>query len=284
VFGPERKIENIVPVRRNDAHRLIEEMMLAANVATAEWLAGQNEMPLLYRIHEGPDAEKLAQVRGFLKELGLRLYGKDNPSAQHYAKLLRQIAERPDAHLIQTVLLRSLRMAIYSPDNKGHFGLAYDAYTHFTSPIRRYPDLLVHRAIRHCLRGGIADDFAYAPHDLLFLGEHCSMTERRADEATRDAVAWLKCEYMRDKVGDIYEGIITAVTSFGLFVELDGIFVEGLIHVTALRSDYYHYDATGHRLKGERSGQVYRLADKVRVKVVRVSLDDRKIDFELAQG
>ncbi len=281
LFGENRKIENIVPTRRNEAHKLIEEMMLAANLATAQWLE-QQQMPFLYRIHEGPDAEKLAKLRDFLKELGLRLYGGDEPQAIHYARLLNQIQERPDSHMIQTVLLRSLRMAIYTPENKGHFGLAYDTYTHFTSPIRRYPDLLVHRALRHRLLEKPPENFNYSFSDLQSLGEQCSMTERRADDATRDAVAWLKCEYMRDKVGEVYEGIITAVTSFGLFVELDGIFVEGLVHVSALRNDYYHFDPIGHRLHGERAGKVYRLADKLKVRVVRVSLDDRKIDFTLA--
>lgn len=263
---------------RNKAHRIIEEMMLLANVAAADYLAEQ-EMPLLYRVHEGPTEDKLNELRTFLGTLGLRLYGGDAPQAKHYAKLLDNIRERPDKHMIQTVLLRSLRMAVYTPDNAGHFGLAYDAYAHFTSPIRRYPDLLVHRAIRHCLEGKAPETFRYGHEDMEVLGEHCSMAERRADEATRDVVTWLKCEHMRDKVGDVYTGTITAVTAFGLFVELDDIFIEGLVHVTALKNDYYQFDPTHHCLKGERGGMVYRLTDRLEVKVVRVDLDEKKIDF-----
>jgi ribonuclease R len=281
LYDDNGKIDNIVPTERNEAHKLIEEMMLLANVATAEWLQ-EREIPFLYRIHEGPTAEKLEQLRSFLAELGQRLYGGDEPQAKHYAALLDKIRARPDARMIQTVLLRSLRLAVYSPDNVGHFGLSYESYAHFTSPIRRYPDLLVHRAIRHCLHGGSADDFKYSNHDMTVLGEHCSMTERRADEATRDAVDWLKCEYMQDKIGESYDGMVTSVTPFGLFVELGGIFVEGLVHVTSLRNDYYHYDPVSHRLTGERGGKVYQLSDKIRVTVTRVNLEERKIDFVLA--
>lgn len=280
LFDEQQKIEQIVPRIRNDAHKLIEEMMLAANVATAEWLKAQN-MALLYRIHEGPTEEKLTALHSFLKGLSLKLWGKDQPQARHYAKLLEKIQERPDFRMIQTVLLRSLRLAIYSSKNQGHFGLAYQAYTHFTSPIRRYPDLLVHRAIRHCLQGQAPEEFPYTNDEMEILGEHCSMAERRAEEATRDVISWLKCEYMQDKVGLEYDGIITGVTAFGLFVELDGIFVDGLVHVTALMEDYYHFDPIGHRLCGETSGTVYRLSDRVRVKVVRVDLEEKKIDFEL---
>jgi len=295
VFGTERKIERIVPVERNDAHKIIEECMIAANVCAARFL-NRHKLPTLYRVHEGPKADKLTDLREFLGELGLSLGGGDKPRAGDYAKLLDKIQGRPDAHLIQTVMLRSLSQARYSPDNIGHFGLAHDEYLHFTSPIRRYPDLLVHRAIRHHLRqqgrdtnskrGGrkTAGSFAYSHVDMQSLGEHCSMTERRADEATRDAVDWLKCEYMLDKVGEEYEGIVSSVTSFGIFVELKEIYVEGLVHVTALQNDYYHFDPAGHRLRGERSGRMYRLGDQVRVKVVRVDLDDRKLDFELADS
>jgi len=281
IFDEQQKIERIVALQRNEAHKLVEEMMLAANVATAQWLEAR-QLPFLYRVHDGPNTEKLAGLRQFLNELGLRLGGKTKPQAKHYAQLVENIQTRPDAHLIQTVLLRSLQMAIYSPENKGHFGLAYEQYTHFTSPIRRYPDLLVHRAIRHGLQQKAADKFYLATEQLHLLGEHCSMTERRADEATREAISWLKCEYMRDKVGEDYEGAVTGVAPFGLFVELEGIFVEGLVHVTALTNDYYHFDPIGHRLWGEYSGHVYRLSDRLRVKVVRVDLEDKKIDFELA--
>ncbi len=283
VFGADRKIESIVPVIRNDAHKLIEECMVAANVAAARYLE-KHKMPALYRVHAGPPPEKLADLRSFLGELGLTLKGGDKPHALHYAELLATVHERPDAHLIETVMLRSLSQAVYSPDNIGHFGLAHDAYAHFTSPIRRYPDLMVHRAIRHTLRGGTAENFAYTHPDMVLLGAHCSTNERRADDATRDAVSWLKCEYMMDKVGEVYPGTISSVTSFGLFVELDEIFVEGLVHVTALDNDYYHFDPAGHRLRGERTGKLYRLADRITVKVVRVNLDDRKVDFELAES
>jgi ribonuclease R len=279
VFGADRKIESVVPVMRNDAHRLIEECMLMANVATARFLE-KHEMPTLYRNHAGPTLEKLSDLREFLGELGLQLGGGDEPQPKNYAKLLDEIKGRPDVHLIQTVLLRSLSQAVYHPDNIGHFGLAFDAYVHFTSPIRRYPDLLVHRAIRHVLGGGKAEEFSYSMEDMRILGDHCSMTERRADEATWDTVNWLKCEYMIDKVGETFAGTISGVTSFGIFIELDDIYVEGLAHVTSLRNDYYHFDPAHHRLMGERTRKVYRLGDRVHVKVARVDLDERKIDFE----
>ncbi len=293
VFGVDRKIERIVPVQRNDAHKIIEECMIAANVCAARFLA-RNKLPTLYRVHEGPQADKLTDLREFLGELGLSLGGGEKPCAADYAKLLATVLTRPDAHLIQTVMLRSLSQARYSPDNIGHFGLSHEEYLHFTSPIRRYPDLLVHRAIRYQLQDGARGKktgsnarlagFAYTQSDMVSLGEHCSVTERRADDATRDAVDWLKCEYMLDKVSEDYEGIVSSVTSFGIFVELKDIYVEGLVHITALHNDYYHFDPAGHRLRGERTGQVYRLGDQVRVKVVRVNLDDRKIDFELAEA
>ncbi|MDM8558890.1 ribonuclease R [Candidatus Parabeggiatoa sp. HSG14] len=280
-FNRQQKIKQIVPMVRNDAHKLIEEMMLAANVATAEWLKKQ-KIPLLYRIHEGPTEEKLTALRSFLKELGLKIWGKNKPQAPHYARLLEKSHERLDYRLIQTVLLRSLQLAIYTLKDKGHFGLAYSTYTHFTSPIRRYPDLLVHRAIHHCLKGLPADEFSYTNNEMEILGEHCSMTERRADETTRDAISMLKCEYMQNKIGQEYDGIVTGVTAFGIFVELEGVFIDGLVHVTALKEDYYHFDPIGQRLRGESSGTTYRLSDRIRVKVVRVDLEEKKIDFELA--
>ncbi|MCK5878020.1 MAG: ribonuclease R [Candidatus Marithrix sp.] len=281
IFDKQLKIKEVVPVVRNEAHRLIEEMMLAANVATAEWLTEQ-ELPLLYRIHEGPNEEKLTALRSFLQEQSLRLWGKDKPQAHHYAKLLEKAKGRSDFRMIQLILLRSLRLAIYSPKNQGHFGLAYETYAHFTSPIRRYPDLLVHRAIRHCLQGKKPKDFAYTADEIETLGEHCSMTDRRAEEATRDAIMMLKCEYMQNKVGNEFEGTVTGVTAFGLFVELDNIFVDGLIHVTSLREDYYHFDPITFRLTGESNGVVYQLSDRLKIKVVRVDLQEKKIDFVLA--
>ena len=238
-------------------------------------------MPTLYRIHATPAGDKVTDLQEFLNELGLGLRGGRKPSAKDYSAVLEMARGRPDEHLINTVLLRSMPRAEYNPDNIGHFGLAHEDYAHFTSPIRRYPDLLVHRAIRHITAGKKAKGFRYSLDDMQGFGEHCSTTERRADDATRDAVDWLKCEFMLDKIGETYAGIITSVTSFGIFVELQDIYVEGLVHVTALGNDYYHYDPMRHRLMGERSNRIFRLGDQVTVKVVQVNLDDRKIDFEL---
>ncbi|MDD2928220.1 MAG: ribonuclease R [Sideroxydans sp.] len=276
IFNDQGKIEKIVPVVRNDAHKLIEECMLAANVCAADFLK-EHKHPVLYRVHEGPTPEKLETVREFFKEFGLQLGGGDDPQAADYSKLLKQIKGRPDAGLLQTVMLRSLRQAVYAPDNNGHFGLGYEAYAHFTSPIRRYPDLLVHRAIKSVLQGK-----QYKPKlKWAELGVHCSMTERRADDATRDVEAWLKCFYMRDHLGSVFEGSISSVTGFGLFVSLDDLYVEGLVHVSELGADYYHFDATKHQMLGERTGKRYRLGDRVKVKVVRVDMESTKIDFVL---
>ncbi|PLY12077.1 MAG: ribonuclease R [Sedimenticola sp.] len=282
VFNEQKKVERIVPLVRNDAHRLIEECMLAANVASAKFLL-RKKLPALYRIHEGPPEDKLVDLRSFLGELGLSLSGGTKPEGKDYAALLESVKDRPDAHLIQTVLLRSMSQAVYSSENVGHFGLSFPAYTHFTSPIRRYPDLIVHRALKHLLLGGTKENFEYTTSELEILGESCSATERRADDATRDVVTWLKCEYMMDKVGESFNGIITSVTSFGVFVELEEIYVDGLVHITSLDKDYYHFDPIGHRLTGERTGEVYRLGDPVRVKLAAVNLDDRKIDFLMEQ-
>ncbi len=280
VFGEGRKISKIVPVTRNDAHKLIEECMITANSVAARYL-NSKKMPKLLRVHEGPSTDKLFNLKTFLGELGLKLGGDATPAPLDYMHLVNSIKGRPDAHLIQTVLLRSLSQAVYSPELKGHFGLALDAYAHFTSPIRRYPDLLVHRAIRHCLQGKKADSFHYGVPDMVILGEHCSANERRADDATRDVVSWLKCEYMMDKIGEDFPGIISAVTSFGFFVELADIYVEGLVHISNLGQDYFHFDPTSHRLLGERTNTTFRLGDSVKVKVVGVNLDEKKIDFEL---
>ncbi len=276
IFNDQGKIEKIVPVVRNEAHKLIEECMLAANVCAAAFL-NVHKHPVLYRIHEGPTPEKLEAVREFFKEFGLQLGGGDDPQASDYSRLLKQIKGRPDAGLLQTVMLRSLRQAVYAPENTGHFGLGYDAYTHFTSPIRRYPDLLVHRAIKAVLEGK-----QYKPKlKWAELGVLCSMTERRADDATRDVEAWLKCFYMRDHLGSVFDGSISSVTGFGLFVALDDLYVEGLVHVSELGADYFHFDPAKHQMLGERSGKRYRLGDRVRVKVVRVDMESTKIDFVL---
>jgi ribonuclease R len=276
LFDSHGKIERIVPVKRNDAHRLIEECMLAANVSASDFLQ-RREHPALYRIHEGPPPEKLELLQEFLKEFGLHLTGGDAPRAKDYAKLLGRIKDRPDAQLLQTVMLRSLSQAVYSPDNVGHFGLAFEAYTHFTSPIRRYPDLLVHRAIKAALEGKI-----YSPGNWAELGQRCSETERRADEATRDVTNWLKCYYMQDKIGDAFQGTVSAVTEFGIFVALDAIYVEGLVHISELGADYFHYDPPRHQLLGERTGQRFRLGDRIQVRLVRVDLERGRIDFVLA--
>ncbi len=278
IFNGQGKIEKIVPVVRNDAHRLIEECMLAANVCAADFLQ-QNQHTVLYRVHEGPTPEKLEAVREFLKEFGLQLGGGDDPQAADYSRLLARIKTRPDAGLLQTVLLRSLRQAMYSPENTGHFGLGYEAYTHFTSPIRRYPDLLVHRAIKSVLHKK-----KYKPQEKWeALGVHCSMTERRADDATRDVEAWLKCFYMRDHLGSVFDGTVSSVVGFGLFVALDDIYTEGLVHVSELGADYFHFDPAKHQMLGERTGKRYRLGDRVRVKVVRVDMESTKIDFVLVE-
>lgn len=280
-FDDNRKIQRIVPLIRNDAHRLIEECMLAANVAVARYLE-KEKIPTLYRVHAAPEEEKVTALRQFLGELGLELSGGKVPRPKDFQRTLAAIEGRVDAHLIETVMLRSLKQAQYIEANDGHFGLAYSAYTHFTSPIRRYPDLLIHRALGHLIDNQPVETFEYSETEMSRLGKHCSSTERRADDATRQVVSWLKCEYMQDKIGQVFTGRISAVTSFGIFVELDDIYAEGLVHVTSLKNDYYRFDAVKHRLVGERGGMVYRLGDKMTVLVARVDLDDRKIDFEPA--
>ncbi len=296
VFDANRKVERVIAVERNDAHRIIEECMLAANVCAAEFLLS-NKIPTPFRVHAGPTEEKLTALRDFLFEFGLSLSGGDSPEASDYAAVLKQIGDWPEARLIQTVMLRSLSQAIYTPDNIGHFALAYASYAHFTSPIRRFPDLIVHRSIKHLLRkkqsrgkvrrllgsilGGKPDADLNAP--MRTMSEHCSMTGRRADEAVWDVIRWLKTEYMMDRVGENYKGLITGVTNFGVFVELGEVFAEGLVHVTALGNDYYHFDPQRHCLVGEHSGKQLRLGDEVLVKVLRVDLDEAKIDLELVE-
>lgn len=306
------KIEKIIPRTRNDAHRLIEECMLAANVCAADFLI-RHDQPSTFRIHAVPTEEKLNQLRTFLKQVGLNLGGGNKPEARDYAELMQKIKERPDATLLQTMLLRSMQQAVYSPDNVGHFGLAYEHYAHFTSPIRRYPDLLTHRAIKAVLQGkryeptGIdlsklnttvsnatrkqqAKDKAAGtqkdPKDLTVwdaLGVHCSANERRADEASRDVENWLKCYYMKDRLGEEFTGVISGVTPFGIFVQLDELFVEGLVHVSGLGQDYFEYDEARHELRGKNSGQVFALTGQVTVQVARVDLEARKIDLVLAE-
>jgi len=273
IFDARGRIERIVPEARNDAHRLIEECMLAANVCAGKLLV-ERAHPVLYRVHDVPAAEKVAALRDFLGEIGLQLGGGEQPKPKDYARLLEAIRGREDAQLLQTLVLRSLKQAVYSPDNTGHFGLAFDAYVHFTSPIRRYPDLLTHRAIKACLAGARVEG-----EDWEALGRHCSEAERRADEASRDVESWLKCDYMKDQVGGEFSGAVTGVVPFGLFVTLDDYYVDGLVHISELGRDYFQFDPARHQLLGERSGTRYRLADRMRVKLVRVDLETRKMDF-----
>ncbi|MDA8962291.1 ribonuclease R [Congregibacter sp.] len=295
IFNAERKIDAIVPVKRNDAHKLIEECMLCANVAAARFFE-RHELPVLYRVHEGPGEQKLENLRAFLGELGLGLRGGLKPTPEDYQLLLEQISTRDDAHIVQTMLLRSLSQAVYQAENLGHFGLNYPGYAHFTSPIRRYPDLLIHRAIRSVIRSRErsklvnrvrgASDLTKAqiyPYDdaaMAAFGARCSLTERRADEATREVNSWLKCEYLREHVGTEFEGVVSAVTSFGLFVELNELYIEGLVHVTSLPGDYYRFDPAQQRLVGERTGRSFQLGAAIKVLVASVNLDERKIDLE----
>ena len=280
VFNEQRKIDKLLPIERNDAHMLIEECMIAANISAARYLT-RNSLPGLYRIHEGPGADKLIDVRKFLGQRGLSLGGGDQPDPADYARTLSSAAGRVDYLVIQTVMLRSMNQAVYSTRNAGHFGLALEEYAHFTSPIRRYPDLMVHRAIKHRLVHKSKKDFAYDTARVTGIGEHCSVVERRAEDAVRDVTAWLKCEYMQDQIGQTHVGVISGITSFGAFVELKGIHVEGLLHITSLPHDYYDFDSMRHRLLGRRSGRAFDLGQEVRVVVAAVNLDERKIDFQL---
>lgn len=277
IFNDEGKIDNIVPILRNDAHRIIEECMLAANVCASDFLASHKQ-ECLFRVHEGPNEEKLRNLKSFLAEFGLALTGGDAPEAGDYANLLEKIKARPDAQLLQTVMLRSLKQAVYSSENVGHFGLAYEHYTHFTSPIRRYPDLLVHRAIKAALAGA-----PYQPGDWEAIGLHCSQTERRADEATRDVQNWLKCYYMKEHIGEVFDGTISSVTAFGIFVALDQVYVEGLVHVSDLGADYFQFNPVKHQMLGERTGKRFRLGDRVCVRLVKADLESNRIDFVLVE-
>ncbi len=299
------RIEKIVPRTRNEAHRLIEESMLAANVCAAEFIATA-EHPCLFRVHEGPTPEKRAALQATLKALGVGVHLSDEPTPMEIQAIAKATEGRPDATQIHTLLLRSMQQAIYTVHNSGHFGLAYDAYTHFTSPIRRYPDLLVHRVIKAILAGRryhlVASAKTRAPErrkggkvtrpakpmsqEMALweaAGGHCSANERRADEASRDVEAWLKCRYMREHLGEEFSGTVSTVASFGLFVTLDGLYVEGLVHITELGGEYYRYDEARGELRGERTGIRYAVGARVRVQVSRVDLDGRKIDFRMVR-
>ena len=286
IFNAQQKIDSVETVVRNDAHKIIEECMILANVATAKFLE-KHKAGALYRVHDKPDPSKLTTFRSFLAELGGELTFSNEPSPKELSEQINPYLDRPDSELIQTMMIRSMRQAVYQPDNIGHFGLALDGYAHFTSPIRRYPDLIVHRAIKGVLKAKGEQNpgaYVYDDEELDELGEQCSMTERRADDATRDVESWLKCEFMQDHIDMEYHGVVASVTSFGLFVRLTELHIEGLIHITALGNDYFHYDSERHALVGERTRRVYRLGDELQVKVVSVNLEDKQIDFELADG
>ena len=288
IFNALGRIERIEPAVRNDAHKIIEECMILANIASANFMAKHQE-PALYRIHAVPGEEKLTAFRSFLAECGLSLSGGNKPTPMDYAQLLEQIKPRPDHELIQTMLLRSMSQAVYSADNIGHFGLALEEYAHFTSPIRRYPDLTLHRGIKYLLakkkgskrKTTDTGGYHYQLEEMDVFGAHCSSTERRADDATREVADWLKCEYMQDHVGEEFEGVISSVTGFGFFVRLNDLFIDGLVHISGLANDYYLFDMPKQRLIGENSGMIFRLGDAVKVRVEAVSLEQKQIDFSL---
>jgi ribonuclease R len=285
VFNAQRKIDHIVAVVRNDAHKLIEECMILANVAAAEFLQ-KNKAEALYRIHDEPNPDRLNSFTSYLAEVGITHTIGSDAKPSDFTDLVEKISGRPDQELIQTMLLRSMKQAVYDSENIGHFGLALEAYAHFTSPIRRYPDLVVHRAIKAIVdkqqkRKSKSGGKSYTQEEVEALGEQCSMTERRADDATRDVADWLKCEFMLDHVGDEFEGVIASVTGFGFFVRLAEFHIDGLVHIASLQNDYYHFDEVKQCLVGESYGTCYRLGDAVRVKVASVNLDERKIDFIL---
>ena len=312
-FNHNRKVDAIVPIERNDAHKLIEECMLCANVATAAFLQ-VTRLPSLYRNHNGPQAKKLITLRRYLAEKGLKLGGGDTPSPKDYDQLLSLVTGRSDADAIQSMLLRSLSQAVYSHENAGHFGLAYSGYAHFTSPIRRYPDLIIHRAIRSVIRRTKSSavrqllktfgkkskqpvmrfdgakpipariSYPYDKKQMAELGEHCSQLSRRADKASWEVEAWLKCSYMQDAIGEPFAGIITSVTHFGLFIELSDTKIEGLLHISDLNNDFYHFDESRQELKGERSQKGYALGDRIQVEVAQVDMDQKKIGFALAKS
>jgi len=274
-FNEDGKIDSIQPIHRNEAHKIIEECMLAANVSAAKFLLKENS-PAIYRNHESPKEEKLELLKNYIAEFGLKLGGGQKPSAKDYSALLQSIRSRPESQMLQTMILRSMQQAVYETKNKGHFGLAYDTYTHFTSPIRRYPDLIVHRAIKEKLKRN-----ELRVKDLDGIAKQCSTTERRADEASRDVEDWLKCYFMKDRLGDVFSGTISSVTGFGVFVSLDEIYIEGLIHVTDLGNDYYVFNKSKHALTGERSGKSFGMGDRVKIKVAKIDMELSRIDLIL---
>ncbi len=281
-FDAEGRVADIRRRQRHDTHRLIEEFMVAANVEAARFV-GRAGLAMLYRVHEPPPADKLESLEDFIRGQGLKVSWKEAPEPAQFASLQAQVAGRDNESLLNAVLLRSLSLAVYQPENKGHFGLALNHYAHFTSPIRRYPDLLLHRAIKHLCRRQPQDRFAYNQARMVELGRHCSWTERRAEDAGRDVDDRLKCQFMQRHIGEAFDGVVTGVTSFGMFVEITRFGVSGLVHVTAMPNDYYNFDPVSHSLTGKRRGLSFSLADKVRVRVLAVSIEERKIDLELDQ-
>jgi ribonuclease R len=281
-FDQRGAVAGLVSQERNDAHKLIEECMILANVEAARFLIS-HKLPAPYRVHASPPEGKLEALSEFLRGQGIRVPWRDNPEPKDFEVVVKEAKGRPDEHLIMAVLLRSQSLAAYQTANEGHFGLALDAYAHFTSPIRRYPDLLVHRAIHHLLERGKTTDYPYSSEAMSELCARCSHNSRRAEDAERDVIDRLKCAYLETRIGEEFEGMVSGVTSFGLFVELDYGRINGLVHVTGLPNDYYHFDPVAHRMKGERRGQVFQLSDRVKVRVVAVNLDERKIDFELVE-
>ena len=280
ILNDKGKIQEIIPLDYHYVHGMVEEFMLLANVCTSKFLL-KHRIPALYRVHEGPDLDRITNLRQFLKSFGLTLEGGDRPEPSYYAELLKKIAERKDGEVIQMALLKSMKQALYTPNNLGHFGLAYEEYTHFTSPIRRYPDLINHRAIKYLLAGKTLEEYYYRHEDMKKIGGHCSFAERRADDASKDVEFWYKCQFMVNKVGKLFDGVISGVMSFGLFVELREIFVEGLVHITSLKLDYYQFDAALQRLVGRHTGKSYRLGDLIKVSVVKVDMERLEINLEL---
>ncbi|TRX52823.1 ribonuclease R [Thalassomonas sp. M1454] len=285
IFNADRKIDSVEPVVRNDAHKIIEECMILANVATAQFVEKHQKLGL-YRVHDKPNEDKYNNLVSYLSELGVPIKKKDEPTSADFGDIINLIADRPDHELIQTMLLRSMKQAVYQSENIGHFGLSLPGYSHFTSPIRRYPDLVIHRAIKAILEQQQANKvnigfYQYDDKEVTELGEHCSMTERRADDATRDVSDWLKCEFMRDHVGDTFEGVISTVTNFGFFVRLQDFHIEGLVHISSLGKDFYSHDEVRMCLVGEKSGKKYHVGDLLEVQVAAVNLDEKKIDLLL---
>ncbi|CUX96553.1 ribonuclease R [Candidatus Doolittlea endobia] len=289
IFNTKHRIERIEAVKRNDAHKLLEECMILANIAAARFVEKYKE-PALYRVHDRPSKDHITSLRTVLGKLGLTLGGGDKPAPKDYADMMNLVASWPDHEMLQTILLRSMKQAIYDPENRGHFGLALQTYAHFTSPIRRYPDLALHRAIKYLLsqqtgeingRATPTGGWHFELKDMLRLGQQCSLNERRADEASRDVADWLKCDFIQDHIGEVFSGLITSVATFGFFVRLDKLFIDGLVHISSLNNDYYRYDNISQKLIGESSGRVYQLGDTVSIRVEAVHMDDRKIDFSL---